>query len=121
MSLSHIRPAQLATWVNEQLALDPQTPPVVLDVREPWELGIASVEAEIQALGARFLHVPMRSVPDHVAEWPETTPMACLCHHGVRSQHVAHFLVADGMTRVANITGGIDAWSRDLNPTVPVY
>lgn len=121
MALPQLRPAQVADWVREQLTLNPQTPPVVLDVREPWEVALASVQAEVEAWGARFVHAPLRSVPAQWAHWPGDAPMACLCHHGVRSQQAAHFLAAQGLERVVNIAGGIDAWSRDVNPSIPAY
>jgi rhodanese-related sulfurtransferase len=44
-----------------------------------------------------------------------------MCHHGARSQRVAMFLAANGFARVANVAGGIDAWSREVDPGVPCY
>ena len=46
-------------------------------------------------------------------------PIACLCHHGIRSQHVADYPVQNGFTQVVNIDGGINAWSQQVDPTVP--
>jgi rhodanese-related sulfurtransferase len=113
-----IHPAQLQDWLK---AAETQTPPgalpVVLDVREPWELQTASVKAN----GFQLLHMPMRSVPARYLELDRNQPIACLCHHGARSAQVAHFLMQNGFTHVVNIHGGIHAWSHELDPTVPVY
>jgi len=48
-------------------------------------------------------------------------PIACLCHHGSRSQHVANFLKENGFETVVNISGGIHAWSNEVDPSVPQY
>lgn len=115
----HVRPAQLQAWF-EQLAAGSDTPglaPLVLDVREPWELQTASIRAQ----GFDTLAIPMGSIPDQLATLDKTRPIACLCHHGMRSQRVAAFLAHHGFNQVANITGGIDAWSRELDSSVPLY
>jgi rhodanese-related sulfurtransferase len=52
---------------------------------------------------------------------PQDRPIACLCHHGARSQRVAMFLAHQGYTDVANVAGGIDAWSRERDPGIPLY
>lgn len=63
----------------------------------------------------------MGEIPARLAELDPTRPIACLCHHGVRSLRVANFLAQNGFERLANITGGIDAWSIEADPTVPRY
>jgi rhodanese-related sulfurtransferase len=90
---------------------------VVLDVREPNELRAASV----QPAGFRLVTIPMMEVPARLAELDPSQPIAVLCHHGSRSQRVANFLAGNGFDRVANITGGIDAWSLELDPGVARY
>ena len=112
--IDHVRPAQLSAW----FASAPEgSRPVVLDVREPWDLQTASV----QAPGFTLLAIPMNSVPDHLAELNPEQPIACLCHHGARSQRVALFLEHNGFSQLVNIAGGIDAWSAELDPAVPRY
>jgi rhodanese-related sulfurtransferase len=91
--------------------------PVVLDVREPWELQTASVKED----GFRLLRIPMREVPARLAELDPAQPVACLCHHGMRSLQVANYLVQNGFTKVVNLQGGIDAWSSDVDASVPRY
>ncbi|WP_343590390.1 rhodanese-like domain-containing protein [Paracidovorax wautersii] len=112
--IDQVRPAQLSDWFA---AAPDAGRPLVLDVREPWELQTASVAAE----GFDLLTIPMGSVPDRLAEIDASRPVACLCHHGMRSLRVAAFLEHHGFERVANISGGIDAWSQERDPAVPRY
>lgn len=87
---------------------------VILDVREPEELALASLP------GA--LHVRMGEVPARAGELPRDRLVVVMCHHGVRSAHVAAYLrEVHGFERVENLEGGIDAWSRDVDPAVPRY
>jgi rhodanese-related sulfurtransferase len=91
--------------------------PVLLDVREPWEVSMAAISCDtLQAL-----RIPMQQVPANLDRLPIGQPVYVLCHHGMRSLHVATFLASQGYTDVRNVTGGIDAWSREVDPTVPSY
>jgi rhodanese-related sulfurtransferase len=107
-----VRPGDFEDWLQAQATL-----PVVLDVREPWEVQVASVGAG----DFELLAIPMNQVPARLAELPQDRPIACLCHHGARSQRVAMFLEQQGYPDVANIAGGIEAWSRERDPAVPRY
>jgi rhodanese-related sulfurtransferase len=115
--IAQIRPAAFAQW----LASQSDGVPLVLDVREPWELNVASLKPVADAPAFDVLPMPMQSIPQRLNELPEDRTIACLCHHGIRSQHVAAYLVNQGFERVVNISGGIEAWSRELDPTVPSY
>lgn len=88
-------------------------PLVLLDVREPFELQLASVE------GA--LHIPMRHVPERLSELDPRARIVVMCHHGVRSAAVCGFLRSQGFEDVHNLEGGIDAWSSEVDPSVPLY
>jgi rhodanese-related sulfurtransferase len=110
--IDQVRPADLPDWIRSQGGDG-----VVLDVREPAELQVAS----IKAAGFELVHVPMNEIPGRLAQLDPKRAVACLCHHGGRSQRVAMFLAAQGFERVGNIAGGIDAWSRELDPSVPRY
>ena len=112
--IDQVRPSQLASWF---LAAGGHGAPVVLDVRELAELNAASVTAD----GFDLVAIPMGSVPARLAELDPSRPIACLCHHGMRSQRVAAFLLGNGFLHVANIAGGIDAWSRELDPSIASY
>ena len=113
-----ISPSQFSSWLGS-VATTTSTPltPVLLDVREPWEVQTACVSED----GFKLLTIPMRDVPARLAELDPEQPVACLCHHGIRSQQVANFLVQNGFTEVANLQGGIDAWSNEVDPSVPRY
>jgi rhodanese-related sulfurtransferase len=87
--------------------------PLVLDVREDWELQLARIPDVV--------HVPMNLLPARLAEFERGTPIIVMCHAGGRSLRVAHFLVNQGFTDVANLTGGISAWSLSVDATVPQY
>lgn len=112
--IEQIRPSQLAAWLERARA---HGEPVVLDVREPGELQIASVQPQ----GFRLLEIPMHTVPARLSELDPEQPVACLCHHGGRSMQVAHFLAGNGFGQLANIAGGIDAWAVELDPTLARY
>lgn len=112
--IAQIRPRELAAWLA---AAGASGQAVVLDVREPSELLAASVTAE----GFTLLAIPMGSIAARLAELDPEQPIACLCHHGGRSMQVASFLQSRGFTHVANIAGGIHAWSDELDPRVARY
>ena len=109
--MDQITPTQLADWAKAQAQR-----PVLLDVREAWEVQTASAQLQDMDL----VHMPMQSIPDRLAELDPERPIACLCHHGSRSMQVAAFL-AQRDYQVANVAGGIHAWSTQLDPSIPVY
>jgi rhodanese-related sulfurtransferase len=111
--IDQVRPGELADW----FARDAQAQPVLLDVREPWELQTASVAPQ----GFALVAIPMNEIPARLAELDAGQRIACLCHHGARSQRVAAFLAQNGFADVANVAGGIDAWSLQHDPTVARY
>jgi rhodanese-related sulfurtransferase len=100
---------ELAGW----LADERRAKPLLLDVREPWEHRICRIE------GAEL--VPMQTVPAKVDELPADRPIVCFCHHGGRSMQVALFLEHQGFGDVYNLTGGVDAWARQVDPAMPTY
>ena len=87
--------------------------PLVIDVREQWELQLASIPDVV--------HVPMSQVPARIGELSRDAETIVMCHAGGRSLRVAHFLANQGFTNVANLTGGIAAWSELVDATVPHY
>ncbi|MEO7160289.1 MAG: rhodanese-like domain-containing protein [Polaromonas sp.] len=120
--ISQLNPSDFAAWRERATAaLAPTTLPVVLDVREPWEVQTASVRED----GFTLLTIPMREVPARLAELQETLgadhPIACLCHHGMRSLQVANYLAQSGFGEVVNLQGGIEAWSQQVDPSVARY
>ena len=113
MTISQVRPNRLDDW----LAAHAGRNPLVLDVREPLELQAASVKAQ----GFALVHIPMSQLTARLAELDPARPVACLCHHGMRSQQVAMYLERNGFEDVANVAGGIDAWSLERDPAIPRY
>lgn len=93
----------------ERLQAEPDTT-ILLDVREHEELQSAAV------VGA--IHIPMGTVPARLDEIDRDRTVICMCHLGGRSAQVAEFLRAQGYKDVLNLTGGIEAWARDVDPGV---
>jgi len=86
---------------------------LLLDVREPFERELATIEPSV--------HIPMREVAARLAEIPRDREVVVYCHGGTRSMMVAAFLENRGYPSVANLSGGIDAWSVRVDPKVPRY
>lgn len=107
--MQQISAAQLRAWLDDPS----RDKPLLLDVREPWEYERARIE------GSQL--VPMREVPARLGEIEEGREVVAICHHGGRSMQVALFLEKQGFARVHNLVGGIDAWSRTVDPSVPTY
>lgn len=107
MNVREITPTEFAALAAQGEA------PVLLDVREDWELAIARLE------GA--LHIPMGQVPDRLAELDRQARIVVMCRSGGRSATVARFLQQQGYTDVRNLAGGILAWGEELDPGLPSY
>jgi rhodanese-related sulfurtransferase len=101
---------------TEAFAKQRQQPnaPILLDVREPWEFQTASLP--------NSLLMPMGEVPSRAHnELDPDAPIVVMCHHGARSLNVAMWLRDQGFTHAQSLAGGIDAWSRSIDPGVPRY
>jgi rhodanese-related sulfurtransferase len=105
--MKHIAPAELKARLaaGDKLQL--------LDVREEWEHQTARID------GA--LLMPMGQVANRVAELEPAIVTVVICHHGGRSMQVAGLLERRGFSSVINLTGGVDAWARTVDPSMPVY
>jgi len=99
---------QLADW----LADTAREQPLVLDVREPWEIEKASIPG--------ITAIPMREIPARAGELPREREIVAVCHHGGRSMQVAMFLEQQGY-KLHNLSGGMDAWALQIDPSVPRY
>ncbi len=83
---------------------DNSNPPLLLDVREPWEFEIAHIEnSEL---------LPMRQIPSSLHRFETDQEIVLICHHGIRSRQVAHFMESSGFTHLINLAGGINAWAK---------
>lgn len=85
----------------------------LLDVREPWEVAIARLPAST--------HIPLGQLPARLSELPTDSDIIVMCKSGGRSRRAAEMLAARGFDRTANLTGGIDAWAHEIDPTLPTY
>ena len=111
--IDQVRPSQLPAWLAQHAG----ERPLVLDVREPVEWQFAPVAPE----GVQLVRISMGEIPSRLQELDPERPVACLCHHGVRSMQVAMYLARQGFSQVANIAGGIDLWSQELDPGIARY
>ena len=87
--------------------------PLILDVREQWEYDICHID--------NSLHIPMGKIADADVELTTEAVIIVVCHHGIRSRMVAKYLTSKGFTDVINLTGGIDAWSKNIDPSMQKY
>jgi rhodanese-related sulfurtransferase len=106
MNIPEITPAEFVARRDSGADL------TLLDVREDWELGVASVPGVV--------HIPMGQIADRIGELDASKETVVLCRSGRRSLEVAKFLQQNGFKTV-NLAGGILAWSRDLDATIPTY
>jgi rhodanese-related sulfurtransferase len=90
-----------------------QARPLLLDVREPWEFEICHI--------AGSLNIPMAQIPQSLERLQQAEEIVVICHHGIRSQHVIHFLQANLDGDLLNLDGGVDAWAREVDRDMPVY
>ncbi len=88
-------------------------PLALLDVREGWECDLVSLPES--------LAIPMQQVPGRLDELPRDRPLVVLCHHGARSMRVVQFLRAQGFAQAINLGGGIDAYARQVDRSLPTY
>ena len=107
--MKQLHVTELHRWLDQPGDGRPQ----LLDVREAWELAIAKLPGTT--------HIPMREIPARWRELRRDRPLVCVCHHGVRSLQVAIFLARHGFDPIYNLVGGIDAWAREVDPTLARY
>ena len=99
----------LKAWMDDAT----RPAPILLDVREAWEVKTAAL--------ADVLHIPMQEIPARAFDLDAQREIVAICHHGGRSMQVAYFLERQGFARMHNLAGGMEAWSRDVDPSVPRY
>ncbi len=103
---------QLLTAREAKAMLDGEPAAKLLDVRTPEERELAKIAGSIHLGGGNI---------DDMLALAADTPLVFVCHHGQRSRQAAMHFLERGFRRVYNLQGGIDAWSRDVDPTVPRY
>ena len=85
----------------------------ILDVREPWEYSMAKIEGSVL--------IPLGTLPQSLDKLDRSAEIVAHCHLGMRSADAVGFLLQQGFTNVKNLVGGIDAWSIQVDSTVPRY
>jgi sulfur-carrier protein adenylyltransferase/sulfurtransferase len=85
----------------------------IVDVREPWEIAIVALPGSTR--------IPLQQLPGRVKELRPDEPIVAMCKSGGRSLRAAQFLQSAGFQNVANLTGGINAWIADVDPSLPNY
>ncbi len=107
--MKQISAPELAAWLRDAGKAKPQ----LLDVREPWEFQTCHIPDS--------KHVPMREIPARAGELDPDEDVVVICHHGSRSMQVAFFLEKNGYAKVHNLSGGVDAWAKTVDPKMPKY
>lgn len=105
--MQHLTAPELHTRLQQAPA------PQLIDVREDWEFAIGHIA------GAQS--IPLGQIPAAVQNFNADDELVMICHHGMRSLQAADYLAQHGFTQLINLTGGIDAWSREVDPNIPTY
>ena len=104
-----VTPGELKAWLDDAARPDP----FLLDVRESWEVAICQID------GSKSL--PMGEL---ISRWPDLDPeqpTVVICHHGMRSLQVVHFLTRSGFKATVNLRGGVAAWADEVEPSMARY
>jgi adenylyltransferase/sulfurtransferase len=105
--LNNITPKDLKARLDKGEAI------LIIDVREDWEVQRASLPNTI--------NIPMQDIPDSTDRIPQDKPVVIMCHSGGRSSQVVRWLEPQGYSNLINLAGGISAWSREVDSSVPQY
>ncbi|MDH5423502.1 MAG: rhodanese-like domain-containing protein [Gammaproteobacteria bacterium] len=106
--MRHMTAAQLRDYL--ELATPP---PLLLDVRENWEYEICCLD--------NSLLIPMGQIPTKLELLNPEQEIVVICHHGIRSANVCHYLEHQGFDNMINLSGGVDAWARQVDINMAVY
>ena len=105
---------QITAPLLQQWLADPaRKPPLLLDVRQPWEYQTCRIEGSTLA--------PMNTIPERAQEFDPDAETVVICHHGMRSYQVALFLERNGFSRLYNLQGGVNAWADQVERSMPRY
>ncbi|MCS4533217.1 rhodanese-like domain-containing protein [Neisseria montereyensis] len=105
--IPQLTPLELQQWLAEGKPL------TLLDVRTDEEVAICRLPG--------YVHIPMNLIPLRHNELPDDVPIVVYCHHGIRSLNTAMYLAEAGFESLYNLQGGIDAWSIQVDDSVPRY
>ena len=107
--IPQISASEVASWRADAS----REAPLVVDVREPWEVDLCRIDGAVS--------IPLGEIESRSGELPRDRPLVMVCHHGGRSQHAATLLAGAGFTHMHNLKGGIEAWALEVDPTMKRY
>tara|TARA_Y100000588_G_scaffold133098_1_gene145959 strand:- start:136 stop:618 length:483 start_codon:yes stop_codon:yes gene_type:complete len=96
-----------------QKKLENGSSPIIIDVREDFELEISKIEGS--------LHIPMNQIPNRINELNPENDYVIMCRTGVRSSQICEFLSNQNFRSIANLSGGINEWAKKIDSSLPVY
>ena len=96
-----------------QKRLNNETSPIIIDVREDFELEISKIEGSV--------HIPMNQIPNRLNELNPENDYVIICRTGVRSSQICEFLSNQNFRSIANLSGGINEWAKKVDSSLPVY
>ena len=106
--MNELYPKELKTYIGETTP-----PPLLIDVREQWEYDVVHLpDSEL---------IPMSQLPAQLDRLNRDAEIVVICHHGIRSRAAAIYLEQQGFKKVINLKGGIDAWAKDVDHSMPTY
>lgn len=106
--MQHFTPRQL----KERLAISEQ-PPLLLDVREPWEFEYCHIEGSVL--------IPMGELQHELEHLDPTRETVIICHHGIRSRQMGYYMEQMGFTNIINLDGGVEQWAEDVDSSMKRY
>ena len=90
-----------------------ETQPLLLDVRQPWEIDVCKIENSIL--------IPMSQVPAKIDSLDTNSEIVVICHHGIRSRSVGRYLEHAGFSNIINLSGGVDQWAKTVDKQMVTY
>ena len=106
--MKHISPIQLHEYLS-----DCETPPLLLDVREPWEFEYCHIKGSIL--------IPMGKLANKLDELDQERETIMICHHGIRSRQMGYYMEQAGFKNIVNLNGGVEQWAEDVETSMKRY
>lgn len=116
--MQELNAQQLKTYLDH-CQLEPNNEqPLLLDVRQPWEVATCQIECD-EINNCAF--IPMAQIPTKIESLDASRQTVVICHHGIRSRSVAHYLEQNGFNNVINLSGGVAQWAKMVDSQMAVY
>ena len=107
--MQQLSPQALRAWLDDAA----RPAPTLVDVRERWEVEICAIPQAVS--------IPMQTIPSRASELDRDAEIVVICHHGGRSLQVGLFLERQNYSKVFNLSGGVDAWAKTVDPSMTTY